>query len=53
MKKAMESGTPINPPIWWLDPMDTESYAINDGMTFNFKILIFKIEKTLILSLLK
>ncbi|KAJ8876639.1 hypothetical protein PR048_021084 [Dryococelus australis] len=24
-------GTPMNPPIWWIDPENTEAQAVNDG----------------------
>lgn len=31
MKKAVASGEPINMPIWWVDPLNTEAHKINDG----------------------
>ena len=31
MKKAVETGAPVNPPIWWVDPTNKEAHKINDG----------------------
>ena len=31
MKKAVKTGAPVNPPIWWVDPTNKEAYKINDG----------------------
>ena len=43
MKKAVETGAPINPPIWWVAPSSIEAYKINDGKnntSFFLRILI-------------
>lgn len=29
---AAESGQPVNPPIWWIDPEDLVAQQISDGM---------------------
>lgn len=31
MKKAVTTGTPVNPPIWWIAPTDRTAHKINDG----------------------
>ena len=31
MKKAVETGAPLNAPIWWLDPTNTYAHKVNDG----------------------
>lgn len=31
MQQAIDDGTPVNPPIWWVDPTDSEAQKINDG----------------------
>ena len=33
-KKKVEDGTPINPPIWWIDPTDTDALTIDTGNLF-------------------
>ena len=30
-ENAVESGEPINRPIWWVDPTDQEALAIDSG----------------------
>ena len=30
-KKAVQDGSPINPPIWWIDPEDEVALAIDSG----------------------
>ncbi|KAH9640194.1 hypothetical protein HF086_008430 [Spodoptera exigua] len=30
MEKSVSDGTPVNPPIWWLDPHDEEAFPIAD-----------------------
>lgn len=36
METAVETGAPVNPPIWWVDPLDQQAHKINDG-EINFK----------------
>lgn len=31
MQVATKTGNPVNPPIWWIDPENPETYSINDG----------------------
>lgn len=31
MEASVKDGTPVNPPIWWLDPNDQDALAVNDG----------------------
>lgn len=31
MNAAVTNGTPVNPPVWWLDPTNAEAYNISDG----------------------
>jgi len=31
MKEAITNGTPVNPPIWWVDPTNSEAHKINNG----------------------
>lgn len=31
MNKTIETGTPTNAPIWWIDPTDPEALACDDG----------------------
>ncbi|XP_011646420.1 myogenesis-regulating glycosidase [Pogonomyrmex barbatus] len=40
MKEAIDKGTPVNPPIWWLDPTDTEAHKINDEYLLGEDILV-------------
>ncbi|XP_075979913.1 myogenesis-regulating glycosidase-like isoform X2 [Anticarsia gemmatalis] len=43
IKAAMEAsvahGTPVNPPIWWLDPQDPDALAVDDEFLLGEKIL--------------
>lgn len=32
MKESTRLGTPVNPPMWWVDPNDTHTYAIDTRM---------------------
>lgn len=36
MRIAVTEGTPVNPPIWWLDPDDEEALKISDGEIWCF-----------------
>ncbi|XP_049836924.1 myogenesis-regulating glycosidase-like [Schistocerca gregaria] len=38
MQKAVEGGTPVNLPVWWLDPTDSTAQTIDSGMTYRFPI---------------
>ena len=31
MEKAVADGTPVNAPLWWIDPTDHEALEIWDG----------------------
>lgn len=35
MKRTIETGEPLNPPIWWLDPDDRVAQQISDGNILN------------------
>lgn len=37
MKKAVSTGEPINPPIWWVDPLNAQAHKINDGESITYK----------------
>ncbi len=30
--QAVEDGSPINRPIWWIDPTDSETFTIDQGI---------------------
>lgn len=52
MKMSVKNGSPVNPPIWWIDPTDPVAHTINDGKTFYLRvygigIIIVKILKQL------
>lgn len=34
MEVSVREGTPVNPPIWWIDPEDEVALAIDDGKYF-------------------
>lgn len=34
---AAESGQPVNPPVWWIDPEDLVAQQISDGMCISQK----------------
>lgn len=31
MQASVQHGTPVNPPIWWVDPTDARALATDDG----------------------
>lgn len=31
MRDSVTNGSPVNPPIWWIDPTNTEAHTIDDG----------------------
>ncbi|XP_063215591.1 myogenesis-regulating glycosidase-like isoform X2 [Bacillus rossius redtenbacheri] len=39
-RNASQYGTPINPPIWWLDPEDSEAQAVDDEFLLGEEILV-------------
>ncbi|RVE45338.1 hypothetical protein evm_010043 [Chilo suppressalis] len=39
MTASIEKGTPVNPPIWWLDPTDDVALAVWDEFLLGEKIL--------------
>ncbi|XP_033214728.1 myogenesis-regulating glycosidase [Belonocnema kinseyi] len=40
MKKAVETGAPVNPPIWWVDPTNKEAHKINDQYLLGEEVLV-------------
>lgn len=30
-RQSVQDGTPVNRPLWWLDPTDSETFTIDDG----------------------
>ncbi|XP_072745588.1 myogenesis-regulating glycosidase-like [Anoplolepis gracilipes] len=40
MQQAITNGTPINPPIWWVDPTNKEAHKINDEYLLGETILV-------------
>ncbi|XP_018401023.1 PREDICTED: uncharacterized family 31 glucosidase KIAA1161 [Cyphomyrmex costatus] len=40
MQQAIDNGTPVNPPIWWIDPLDSEAHKINDEYLLGESILV-------------
>jgi len=41
MRQAVKKGTPVNPPIWWIDPLNSEAHRINDGKFIRIYKIIF------------
>ncbi|XP_034833180.1 myogenesis-regulating glycosidase-like [Maniola hyperantus] len=39
MQASVEKGTPVNPPIWWLDPTDQDALAVGDEFLLGERIL--------------
>jgi len=39
MKNTVANGSPVNPPVWWIDPTDVDAYAIDDRKEINFIII--------------
>ena len=33
-RKKVEDGTPINPPIWWIDPTDEVALIVDSGKAY-------------------
>ncbi|XP_029165479.1 myogenesis-regulating glycosidase-like [Nylanderia fulva] len=40
MQQAITKGTPVNPPIWWVDPTNKEAHKINDEYLLGETILV-------------
>nr|AHH86054.1 glycoside hydrolase family 31 [Gastrophysa viridula] len=40
MEKSMKDGSPVNPPIWWIDPTDSEALACDDEFLVGDEILV-------------
>ncbi|XP_011139397.1 myogenesis-regulating glycosidase isoform X2 [Harpegnathos saltator] len=40
MQQAITNGTPVNPPIWWIDPTNKEAHKINDEYLLGDSILV-------------
>ncbi|XP_047003771.1 myogenesis-regulating glycosidase-like [Schistocerca americana] len=40
MQKAVEDGTPVNLPLWWLDPTDETALAINSEFLLGEDLLV-------------
>jgi hypothetical protein len=38
MRQSVVDGSPINPPIWWIDPTDSVAHCIYDGKQINLKV---------------
>ncbi|KPJ04460.1 putative family 31 glucosidase KIAA1161 [Papilio xuthus] len=39
MEEAVSSGTPVNPPVWWLDPTDQVALAVWDEFLLGERVL--------------
>lgn len=37
MRSSVSKGSPLNPPVWWIDPTDQVAQKIYDGMKINSK----------------
>jgi len=45
MKHTVAHGTPVNPPVWWIDPTNTYAHAIDNRkemllITIDYSILL-------------
>ncbi|KAJ8676163.1 hypothetical protein QAD02_011949 [Eretmocerus hayati] len=40
MHKAVETGAPVNPPIWWVDPSNVQAHRIADEFLLGEEILV-------------
>ncbi|XP_066597048.1 myogenesis-regulating glycosidase [Prorops nasuta] len=40
MRDSVKNGTPVNPPIWWVDPSDEEAFRVNDEFLLGDYILV-------------
>jgi len=37
MRRSVSEGSPLNPPVWWIDPTDPVAQTIADGKLVNIK----------------
>ncbi|XP_044254381.1 myogenesis-regulating glycosidase [Tribolium madens] len=40
MNNSIATGTPVNPPIWWVDPTNPDALTVNDEYLLGEKILV-------------
>ncbi|XP_019874297.2 myogenesis-regulating glycosidase [Aethina tumida] len=40
MNESIVNGTPVNPPIWWVDPLDKVALGVNDEYLLGESILV-------------
>ncbi|XP_014228914.1 myogenesis-regulating glycosidase [Trichogramma pretiosum] len=40
MKLAVQTGAPVNPPIWWVDPEDQEAHKVSDEYLLGEEVLV-------------
>ncbi|XP_048511051.1 myogenesis-regulating glycosidase-like [Athalia rosae] len=40
MKAAISSGAPVNPPVWWVDPLNKDAYNISDQFMLGEVIVV-------------
>ncbi|RZB39964.1 putative family 31 glucosidase [Asbolus verrucosus] len=40
MNNSITNGIPVNPPIWWVDPLNVEALKVNDQYLLGEKILV-------------
>ncbi|XP_068907022.1 myogenesis-regulating glycosidase-like isoform X1 [Tenebrio molitor] len=40
MNNSITDGTPVNPPIWWVDPTNADALKVNDEYLLGEKILV-------------
>ncbi|XP_067012522.2 myogenesis-regulating glycosidase [Anabrus simplex] len=45
MQKSVEDGSPVNPPVWWIDPENTEAQAIDDEFLLGEDLLVAPVIK--------
>ncbi|KYQ57031.1 hypothetical protein ALC60_04019 [Trachymyrmex zeteki] len=50
MQQAIEKGTPVNPPIWWIDPLNSDAHKIDDEYLLGESILVAPIVEEGIVS---
>jgi hypothetical protein len=37
MNNSITDGTPVNPPIWWVDPTNADALKVDDGKLKHFE----------------
>lgn len=40
MRNSVAKGSPVNPPVWWIDPTDPVAHSIDDGKKIDFFLSI-------------